>query len=128
MGLHYLAAWLGGRGAVALHGLMEDAATAEISRSQVWHWVREQVTLSDGTTVTAEKVQQLLDQELAAATAAGGDADRFAAAADLLGEAMLAERMPSFLTTRAYARHLVTLAAPVADPVDDALDLTGCAA
>ncbi|MGJ7441495.1 malate synthase A [Aquipuribacter sp. MA13-6] len=128
VGLHYLAAWLGGRGAVALHGLMEDAATAEISRSQVWQWLHEEVTLADGGTVTPELVTALLAEELTAATAAGGDPDRFAAAAELLREAMLAERMPSFLTTRAYARHLVTLVEPVADPAADVLDLTGCAA
>ncbi|WP_380168687.1 malate synthase A [Jannaschia sp. R86511] len=129
--LQYLTAWLGGQGAVALHGLMEDAATAEISRSQVWHWLREEVVLADGTTVTPELVRDLLAQERAAARAAGGDPQRLAAAADLLAEAVLAERLPAFLTTRAYARHLVTLVGAPAEALDlaaDSLDLTGCVA
>jgi malate synthase len=130
VGLHYLAAWLGGQGAVALHGLMEDAATAEISRSQVWQWIREAVTMTDGTTVTAELVERVLADELDAARAGSDEPARFDEAAGLLAEAMLAERMPSFLTTRAYARHLVTLERPGTgvDPAADVQDLTGCAA
>ena len=55
--IRYLAAWLGGNGAVGIHGLMEDAATAEISRSQVWQWVRSWVELDTGETVTDELVR-----------------------------------------------------------------------
>ncbi|WP_336922800.1 malate synthase A [Aquipuribacter sp. SD81] len=132
--LHYLQAWLAGRGAVALHGLMEDAATAEISRSQVWQWCREGVHLADGPVVTPALVAQVLEEELAEARRQSPDEDtrqRFGDAAELLAEALLAERMPSFLTTRAYARHLVTLAEPVervgVAAEADVADLTGCA-
>ena len=54
VGLQYLAAWLGGNGAVAIFNLMEDAATAEISRSQVWQWLHNDVTLDDGPQVTRD--------------------------------------------------------------------------
>ncbi len=57
--IRYLAAWLGGNGAVGIHGLMEDAATAEISRSQVWQWVHAGVVLDTGETVTEELVRRV---------------------------------------------------------------------
>jgi malate synthase len=63
IGLRYLEAWLAGRGAVAIFGLMEDAATAEISRSQLWQWIRTGTTTEDGAPVTAERVRALLDAE-----------------------------------------------------------------
>jgi malate synthase len=62
--LRYLEAWLGGNGAVGIHNLMEDAATAEISRSQVWQWVHNNVRLDTGQTVSAEFVRRILDEEL----------------------------------------------------------------
>jgi malate synthase A len=64
VGLRYLEAWLGGNGAVGIHNLMEDAATAEISRSQVWQWVHNNVRLDTGETVSAEFVRRILDEEL----------------------------------------------------------------
>jgi malate synthase len=70
VGLRYVHAWLGGSGAVAIHGLMEDVATAEISRSQVWQWLRAGTTLDDGTAVTAELVRSLLGGQVAALVAA----------------------------------------------------------
>ena len=72
--LQYLAAWMGGNGAVAIHNLMEDAATAEISRSQIWQWLHNGVTLDDGPEVTAELVTQIIDEELAAIRASLGAA------------------------------------------------------
>ena len=129
VGLRYLAAWLGGRGAVALDGLMEDAATAEISRAQVWQWVREAVVLDDGTTVTAELVERLLAEELRAATA--GAARRAPVRGGGRGAARRRcspERLPAFLTTTAYARHLVTLGPAGGGPRRRRTDLTGCAA
>jgi malate synthase len=65
VGFQYLSFWLGGRGAAAINSLMEDAATAEISRSQIWQWVHHGVELEDGRTVTAELVRQFLDEETA---------------------------------------------------------------
>src|ERR1700730_14027875 len=59
VGLQYLATWLGGNGAVAIFNLMEDAATAEISRSQVWQWIHNDIVLDNGTVVTRELVEQL---------------------------------------------------------------------
>ena len=65
VGLQYLQAWLRGTGAVAIDNLMEDAATAEISRSQVWQWLHNDVRLSNGDTVTRELVERVIDEELA---------------------------------------------------------------
>jgi malate synthase len=65
IGIQYISSWLRGNGAAAIFNLMEDAATAEISRSQVWQWLRHGVTLSDtGEKVTRELVQRLEDEEL----------------------------------------------------------------
>src|SRR4051812_14744168 len=72
--IQYLAAWLDGTGAVGINNLMEDAATAEISRSQVWQWLHNGVRLSDGETVTRELVERLVDEEMSAITASRGDA------------------------------------------------------
>jgi malate synthase len=65
VGFRYVSFWLGGRGAAAIDGLMEDAATAEISRTQLWQWVHHRVALADGRPVTAELVSQILDEETA---------------------------------------------------------------
>ena len=62
--LQYLAAWLGGTGAVAIFNLMEDAATAEISRSQIWQWIHNDVILDDGPLVTKDVVERMIDEEL----------------------------------------------------------------
>ena len=62
--LQYLAAWLGGTGAVAIFNLMEDAATAEISRSQIWQWIHNEVILDDGPLVTKDVVERMIDEEL----------------------------------------------------------------
>lgn len=66
VGIEYLTAWLDGVGCVPLHHLMEDAATAEISRAQVWQWVRHAASLDDGRVITAELVQAFLQEELSA--------------------------------------------------------------
>ena len=63
VGFQYVSFWLGGRGAAAISSMMEDAATAEISRSQIWQWVHHQAKLEDGRTVTADLVRQILDEE-----------------------------------------------------------------
>jgi malate synthase len=65
VGIQYLESWLRGVGCVPLYNLMEDAATAEISRTQVWQWIRHGARLDDGSVVTAELVRRLVDQELA---------------------------------------------------------------
>jgi malate synthase len=64
VGLQYLEAWLRGVGCVPIYNLMEDAATAEISRAQVWQWVRHKAKLSDGRTITKELVSETMVEEL----------------------------------------------------------------
>ncbi len=108
--LRYLEAWLGGRGAVGIFGLMEDAATAEISRSQLWQWIRHGTVLDDGRTVTRELVRAVLRREHEElVTEAGGDAgriERLGQAATIVAETALAEDYPPFLTIPAYARRV----------------------
>ena len=105
----YIAAWLRGQGAVPLHNLMEDAATAEIARAQVWQWRRHGVRLDDGGQVTAARVEEEIARQLSAWRAEVGDnvfaTGRYAEAADLLRELVLAEDIPEFLTVPAYRRH-----------------------
>ncbi|WP_159605885.1 malate synthase A [Agromyces humi] len=106
VGVAYTAAWLAGSGAVALHSLMEDAATAEISRSQVWQHLRHGVVLADtGRTMTPELVQEVFDEEVAKLRAETTP-ERFAAftepAARLVAELCLADEYVDFLTLPAY--------------------------
>ena len=104
--LQYLASWLGGMGCVPINDLMEDAATAEISRAQVWQWVRHGARLQDGALVSATKVQQTLSELVAAlpervgATVAG--ADRFSLAGRILADLTTGADFAEFLTTVAY--------------------------
>jgi len=106
--LQYLAAWLGGNGAVAIFNLMEDAATAEIARSQVWQWVHNDVALDDGPVVTRDLVERLIDQELSKIReqAAPGEFDpaQYGQAVALFTEVALADSFAEFLTIPAYER------------------------
>ncbi|MCW2912489.1 MAG: malate synthase [Actinomycetia bacterium] len=105
--LRYLATWLGGGGAVAIHNLMEDAATAEISRSQVWQWIYNDIQLADGPKVTKELVEQILAEELAKIREELGGAfnePRYAQAVTLFKEVTLAGDYADFLTLPAYER------------------------
>ncbi|MFC0039046.1 malate synthase A [Actinomadura rayongensis] len=105
--LRYLATWLDGAGAVAIHNLMEDAATAEISRSQVWQWIYNGVATAEGQKITKEWVEQILDEELAKIRAELGDAfnePRYNQAVALFKEVTLADEYSEFLTTPAYVR------------------------
>ena len=104
--VRYLEAWLRGSGAVAIDDLMEDAATAEISRSQVWQWVHQGTTTAEGTVIDATTVREVLADVLAGADRREGD--RFEDAAELFGEVALADDFPTFLTIPAYTQHLVT--------------------
>jgi malate synthase len=87
---------------------MEDAATAEISRSQVWQWIHNDVALDDGPVVTREMVEELIDEELSKIRAAAGpgefDADRYGQAVALFTEVALADNFAEFLTIPAYER------------------------
>jgi malate synthase len=107
VGLQYLASWLAGQGAVAIFNLMEDAATAEISRSQVWQWLHNDIHLAEGPAVTKELVDQVITSELAKIAEAAGhayDAARYADAVDLFKEVALADDYAEFLTLPAYER------------------------
>lgn len=99
--LQYIEAWYSGRGAVAINNLMEDVATAEISRSQIWQWVRYGASLSDGRTVDAALYTQIRDEELATLTHL--DAERLARAAALLDTLVLNDEFVEFLTIPGYA-------------------------
>ena len=104
--IRYLAAWLGGNGAAAIDNLMEDAATAEISRSQLWQWRRHAVALDDGAPFTADRYRAIRDGELARISdAAPGEAGNLAEAASLLDRLVLDDDFAEFLTLEAY-RHL----------------------
>ena len=105
MGVRYLEAWLRGIGAVAIDHLMEDAATAEISRSQVWQWVHQEVVTAEGTRIDAARVEQVLKEVLADLPRTEGD--RYDDAADLFRQVALAEDFPTFLTVPAYTQFLV---------------------
>ncbi|MGC0418719.1 malate synthase A [Embleya sp. AB8] len=103
VGLRYLEAWLRGHGAVAVFGLMEDVATAEISRSQVWQWINNGVLLADtGEKVTSDLVRRLVVEELGALREDLGDdnfeAGRWTDARELFLEVALAEEFVDFLT------------------------------
>jgi malate synthase len=102
----YTAVWLSGNGAVALHNLMEDAATAEISRSQVWQQIRNQVVLADtGTTVTRELVASILAEETHKLRAEVGEeafGKFYQPASKLIGDLCLSEDYTDFLTIPAY--------------------------
>jgi malate synthase len=100
--LQYLDAWLGGNGAAAINNLMEDAATAEISRSQLWQWRVTGATLDDGRALTADRYRAIRAEELAALRIREADAGQFDAAAGILDALVLADEFEEFLTPRAY--------------------------
>ncbi|MDQ2846724.1 MAG: malate synthase A [Actinomycetota bacterium] len=105
--LLYLESWLRGGGAVGIHNLMEDAATAEISRSQIWQWVHNRSRLDDGEVVTAEMVRAIVVQEIGKIRAAQGEdrfrAGRFDLAGEIFESVALDDDYAEFLTLPAYA-------------------------
>ena len=106
VGIQYLESWLRGSGAVGIFNLMEDAATAEIARSQVWQWLHNGVRLAGGETVTRDLVQRLIDEEMKELAAGGdGSADgRWDDARALFTEMALSDDYSDFLTLPAYER------------------------
>jgi malate synthase len=99
IGIQYLEAWLNGNGCVPIYNLMEDAATAEISRSQVWQWLRHGITLDDGTKVTPELVRKAIADELAAKPGTPNKK----LAADLFADMITRNDFEEFLTVPAYS-------------------------
>jgi len=103
VGIHYLGAWLAGNGCVPIHNLMEDAATAEISRSQVWQWIRSpKGKLEDGRKVTAELVRALIPEELAKVKEVAGTGPTYDRAAKIFEEMSTSEDFAEFLTLPLY--------------------------
>jgi malate synthase len=106
VGIQYLEAWLGGQGAVPIYNLMEDAATAEISRTQIWQWLKHRASLDDGTPVTRELVAQRVEEEYARVRqevgAARFDRGHFPEARKLFEQVATSEDFEEFLTIPAY--------------------------
>ncbi|ABF08273.1 malate synthase A [Cupriavidus metallidurans] len=103
VGIHYLGAWLAGNGCVPIHNLMEDAATAEISRSQVWQWIRSpKGKLEDGRKVTAEMVRALIPEELAKVREVVGAGATYDRAAQIFEQMSTSEDFAEFLTLPLY--------------------------
>ncbi|MFE4334175.1 malate synthase A [Streptomyces sp. NPDC056831] len=106
VGIRYIEAWLRGMGAVAIFNLMEDAATAEISRSQIWQWINADVVFENGEHATADLARKVAAEELAAIRAEIGDkafdAGKWQQAHDLLLQVSLDQDYADFLTLPAY--------------------------
>ena len=104
--VRYIESWLRGVGAAAIDNLMEDAATAEISRSQLWQWIREGAKTVEGTPITRELIERLLG-EVVGSEVQRSAGDRFDDAVEVFRTVTLAEDYPTFLTIPAYVRYLV---------------------
>jgi malate synthase len=102
--LQYVDAWLRGSGAVAIHNLMEDAATAEIARAQLWQWIRHGAPLGAGGAMTADRYRAVREEELAALERAAPAGSRLRDAAELLDDLVLGGTFTEFLTVPAYPR------------------------
>jgi malate synthase len=107
VGFQYISFWLTGRGAAAINSLMEDAATAEISRTQIWQWIHHDVTLDTGQQITKELVRRLLDEETAKIREAVGvgtwQQGRPEETRELFEQVALSDELAEFLTLPAYA-------------------------
>jgi malate synthase len=103
--LQYLSAWLGGSGAVAINNLMEDTATAEIARAQLWQWIRHGARTDGGEVVTLDWVRRILREELKQLETEQPEAvSRLREAAGLLEQLVGAKKFPEFLTLAAYQK------------------------
>jgi malate synthase len=103
VGVRYIVSWLGGNGAAAIHNLMEDAATAEISRSQIWQWLHNSVVLAGGEQVTSDLVREVLaDTEKQLRAEDGFPVDNLGRAVELFEQVAVADEFVDFLTLPAY--------------------------
>lgn len=106
VGLQYLEAWLGGNGCVPLYNLMEDAATAEISRAQIWQWLKHNASLADGRKITPRLYDELLPEEMARIEKEVGrerfSSQNYTRAAKLFSEMSKSAQFAEFLTLPAY--------------------------
>ena len=98
VGVQYLAAWLGGKGAVPLYNLMEDAATAEICRTQLWQWLKFEASLNDGRRFTPDLLEQWFDEEVGLLA----EVPNIAGAARLMHNMIVSDDLVEFLTLPAY--------------------------
>jgi len=99
VGIQYIESWLRGNGCVPIYNLMEDAATAEISRTQVWQWLRHGAKLNDGRQITADMVREMVASML---QRPGWDSGKFPQAAELFEQLSLSSELKEFLTLEAY--------------------------
>ena len=106
VGVQYVEAWLRGQGCVPIYNLMEDAATAEICRTQIWQWLHHRAVLDDGRVVSRELVERLVQEEIAGIRAEIGserfDGGRFVLARGLFEQVSMSEELADFLTVPAY--------------------------
>ncbi|MFC5046955.1 malate synthase A [Aquimarina hainanensis] len=106
VGIHYIATWLGGNGAVSIYNLMEDAATAEISRTQIWQWLKNEVTLDDGSIFNKRRFNTLFEDELLIIKKQVGEQlfikENYLNAISIFRRLVIANDFEEFLTTRAY--------------------------
>ena len=106
VGIQYLESWLRGNGCVPIYNLMEDAATAEISRTQVWQWLHHGATLQDGRTVTPDLIRRTIASQLEHIRTTVGEArytgGKFPLAAEIFERMMTSNRLSDFLTLEAY--------------------------
>ena len=117
--LRYIESWLRGVGAAAIDNLMEDAATAEISRSQLWQWINQRIVTEEGVLISRKYVEQIMADTLADQSRSVGD--RFEDAAAIVRMVALEENFPTFLTIPAYTHFLVdTVAEAVSETVSAA--------
>ena len=104
--LRYIEAWLRGIGCVPIYGLMEDAATAEISRSSLWQWVKHNIEMDTGAVASAEVFEKILDEEYNVVQEEVGqnslDSGKFVEAKSLLKDLVLSDELTDFLTLPAY--------------------------
>jgi malate synthase len=117
VGIQYIGSWLAGNGCVPVYNLMEDAATAEISRSQIWQWIRSpKGVLDDGRKVTKELIRKLLPEELAKIKPLLGDeawnAGKYEEAAEMFDEITTSNDYVEFLTLPGYDRLTQNLRVP----------------
>ena len=106
--LMYLSAWVGGRGAVAINHLMEDAATVEISRMQIWQWIRHSARMTGGVPITRDLVTAMLTEEVEQTLEDTDPEQRWqvTAARDILEQGCQGEEFPSFVTSYGYSHYL----------------------
>ena len=118
--LRYLAAWIGGRGAVLIDYLMEDAATVEISRAQLWQWLYHESQLAEGPFVTRDLLDRVVDEEMAKLTRGLDDkhTERYQQARGILEETAFGDYLPGFFTTYAYVRYLIDSPLRLSGPLD----------